>query len=185
MVFLEGGVIALLATALAKYGSDEPSTSQLKFWDGFAKLCELPLSNGGPRRVDIEKYRIDLLAVWDNWAIMIEAKMKKEHVRRNQLQRYYKGLRARLGTAKELAGVSSIAVIFLTPSEVGEEEFSSLSTDSNDTKKHLYWEEVLSLIDSSFPLSQPSRSEEVESFRLFLISMGAQQIRQMLKHGRP
>lgn len=184
MVFLEGGVVALLATALAKYGSDEPSTSQLQFWDGFAKLCELQLSSSGPRSVEIEKYRIDLLAVWDNWAIMLEAKMKREHVRRNQLRRYYKSLQARLRDTEELAGVSSIAVIFLTPPDVGEEEYASLSVDDNDTKKHLYWEEVLSLIDSSFSMSQPSRSEEIESFRYSLISLGAGQVRWMLKHER-
>ena len=184
MVFLEGGVVALLATALARYGSDEPSTSQLQFWDGFAKLCELQLSSSGPRSVEIEKYRIDLLAVWDNWAIMLEAKMKREHVRRNQLQRYYKALQARLRDTEELAGVSSIAVIFLTPPDVGEEEYPSLLLDDNDTKKHLYWEEVLSLIDSSFSMSQPSRSEEIESFRYSLISLGAGQVRRMLKHER-
>jgi len=184
MVFLEGGVVALLATALAKFGSDEPSTSQLKFWDGFAELCELQPPSSGPRSVGIEKYRIDLLAVWDNWAIMIEAKMKREHVRRNQLQRYYKALKARLGTTEELAGAASIAVIFLTPPDVGEDEFASLLVDGSDTKKHLHWEEILSLIDSSFSMSQPSRPEEIESFRYSLISLGAGQVRRMLKHER-
>lgn len=182
-ILLEGSVVALLATALAKQGSTQPSRSQLKFWDGFAQLCQLPLSSAGPQSVEVEKYRMDLLTVWDNWAIMIEVKMKKEHVREKQLQRYYDKLRTLLGTKGTLANASSIAVVFLTPANVGGEEFSSLSVDGNDKKQHLKWKEVLSLIGSSFSKPQASPLEEEEAFRHSLISFGVKRIGKLLNLG--
>jgi len=179
-ILLEGGVVALLATALAKHNSNEPTESQLRFWRGFAQLCGLPLSKTGPQKVEVEKYRVDLLATWDHWALLVEAKTKREHVKEHQLQTYYERLRSKLGKSDMLSETSSIAVVFLTPTGVGEREFSSLTVGNTDKKVHLNWADVLSLIESSFDVFKTSTSDPTDAFVFTLMSLGSQRVRELL-----
>lgn len=179
LILLEGGVVALLATALAKHDDTEASHNQRRFWQGFADICGLELSSDGPQYVAVERYRIDLLAVWDHWAILLEAKTKAEHVKDGQLQRYYDRLRSKLGT-KDLSNASSIGVVFLTPTGVGDPEFKSLTVQASDRKEHIYWNAVLELIDSAF--SAPA-SDERNGMMPDLIALGSKRIRELLIPG--
>jgi len=184
LVFLEGGAVALLATALAKHGYDQPFKSQVSFWQRFTDLCKLQLSNEGPATVEVEYDRADLLVIWDSWVIVIEAKMSSAFVRRGQLQTYYDRFRPRLGKAGMLANASSVAVIFLTPAGVGNIEFESLSIDPTDKKIHLYWPDVLSSIESSYSSPQASEDQN-ERFLRSLVLHGASRIRQLLTDTGP
>ena len=178
LILLEGGIVALLATALARHDDAEPSKSQRKLWDGFAGLCGLELSSDGPKQIEVEKYRVDLLAAWDHWAIMLEAKTKRQHVKGGQLQAYYNRLRLKLGKPGILAEASSILVLFLTPTDVGTSEFESLSVEGNDRKRHIDWKDVLSIIDSTF--SSTSVKARDDSPLYPLVTMGAKRIRELL-----
>ena len=97
LISFEGGAVALLATALDRHGNTEPSKSQLAFWRGFAEQCGLPLSDSGPSLVEVEYDGADLLAPWDQWAILIEAKIASVSIRRGQLQNYYDRFHPLLG----------------------------------------------------------------------------------------
>ena len=167
LISSEAGAVALLATALAKRDGAEPSKGQLAFWASFKELCDLPLSNTGPSRVEVEHNGADLLARWDKWAILIEAKTVSASIRRGQLQNYYDRFREELGREGILDDASFIAIVFLTPSQVGESEFDKLSVSANDQKRHLYWEQILSLLERSFFASQLGQQEEQTDFFVF------------------
>ncbi len=180
LVSLESGAVALLATALERHGDKGLLDSQMKFWSSFAELCKLPLSIIGPTDVKVEYDSTDLLVIWDDWAILIEAKMSSASVRSGQLQTYYDRLRPQLSKKGLLEKASSMAVIFLTPPNVGNTEFEVLSIDDNDRKLHLDWTAVLSRIESSFSLSQDSSQGEQEAFLCSLMLLGVKRIRDML-----
>jgi hypothetical protein len=184
LISFEGGAVALLATALDRRRGAESTEGQLAFWTGFAAQCNLPLSSSGPSEVRLEYDGADLIVVWDSWAILIEAKITSASIRQGQLQNYYDRFRPLLGHDEVLRGASSMAVVFLTPSEVGKDEFkNSLSVRTPDQKQLLHWEEVLSLLEHSFSATQREQQEEKTKFFSSLIVQGAMQIRELLKSG--
>lgn len=186
LVFMEGGAVAVLATALAKGGDAQPSRAQRDFWKSFAELCDLKLSNAGPTAVEVEYDGIDLLVVWDDWAILIEAKTSAASVRTGQLQTYYDRFRQRRGQGWIVGHASKMAVVFLTPPGVGSQEFDSLSIDDpRDTKRHVDWARVLARMESSFSSLQPDSQDDKETFLRSLILQGAHRIRELLANDSP
>ncbi len=182
LISFEGGAVALLATAFDKFSGIELSQRQLAFWAGFAKLCELPLSNSGPSVVKTEYDGADLIVVWDSWVILIEAKINDKFIRRGQLQKYYQKFRPQLGRDVILNSASSMAIVFLTPafSQAAQQELDDLHVE-DDRKLHLPWETVLSLLRNSFSTPQNEQQEEQTKFVSSLILQGVDRIEDLLK----
>ena len=188
LISFEGGAVALLATALDKFNGTEPSESQLAFWAGFAEQCKLPLFNSGPSKVKLEYDGADLIMVWDSWAILLEAKIDDNSIRRGQLRAYYQKFRPQLGRDGFLHDASSMAIVFLTPSssQAALQEFDDFDVDDNgDQKQLLHWEEILSLLKDSFSTLQNEQQEEPTKFFSSLILQGADRIAELLQDVAP
>jgi hypothetical protein len=185
LILFEGGAVALLATALDRHDNTEPSKSQSAFWRGFAEQCNLPLSDSGPSKVALEYDGADLIVIWDNWAILVEAKIDDKSIRRGQLQKYYQKFRPQLGRNDLFHDASSMAIVFLTPSfsQAAKQEFDELDVSGGDQKQPLQWEEILSLLKGSFSTTQNEQREEQMKFLSSLILQGADQIAELLRKG--
>jgi hypothetical protein len=177
LISFEGGAVALLATALDRHDNME-SKCQSAFWRGFAEKCNLPLSDSGPSKVTLEYDGADLIVIWDNWVILIEAKISDKSISRGQLQKYYQKFRPQLGRNEILQGLSMV-VVFLVPSPslVVQQEFDGLEVNNiADEKRLLYWENIVLLFKDSFSAAQVGQQDEQSKFLSSLILEGTDQI---------
>ena len=88
LICSEGGATAFLATALDRNLASSGAWQQ-RFLKAFADACSVTLSDHGPRYLALEQYGFDLFALWDDWAMIVEAKITSASVRAGQLGELY------------------------------------------------------------------------------------------------
>ncbi len=177
----EGGVTALLATVLDPSPVPDVKAMQPTFWKKFAVLVGEKLSQTGPNQVLVEYESIDLLAMWDEWAMVVESKVQSGSVRRGQLQGYYDRLRMRLGKDSQLEGANRLMMVFVTPRKVGLEEFMSLKVRGEDRKCMVSWEDVLGAVEESFVRRGDQEASSPASFFVELVGQGVDRARAIIE----
>lgn len=159
----EDGTSSFLATLFDRKFRNK---LQERFWKAFSQRLTpavASLSENGPSTVRREYEAMDLVMVWDKWAIILENKISSASVTRHQLQRYYDSSLARVSRGSFLKGedsrVENICLIYLTPTQdTGTIEFDSLQVNHTrgDVKVHLSWSDILVDIDAVLHVADSS-----------------------------
>lgn len=149
LISYEWSASAFLAMVLDR-GSDSCRAWQESFRKRFADLCKIELSPAGPHSIALEEYGFDVLALWDEWAVVIEAKITAGALRAGQLQANYEKA-CDLLKRKHFKSASRILMVFVTPKDIGGEEFQRLKVDGNAKAHHLHWEDLVHYLKENVP----------------------------------
>ncbi len=174
----EGGATALLATAFDDSADPSASTIQSEFRRKILHHCGLQFNEPRPSKILLEYDQKDLIVVWDDVLLLFEVKITASSVRPGQLQPYYEQIRDRIedGTFR---GINKVYFIFLTPDNVGGNEFKSLNPVPPDEKKHIGWTTILKVIQQSLPYD-PSCTKTTPPGLEWLLHHGCSRISTLL-----